>query len=157
MKSFNDFLMESAVVQLLDEALGEGEVWGVIDGKYVPCDAKTMKVLRGVHAGKIAKQPTKKASLPPDQSWKKVGNDWVIVAKDGKVVGGKKEFIGMKVVNGKFEPSQQKYRGAYSRYNHRPNRPRYSGTIRYQSKDGVPGVWYVRPDGTEREWDEPIE
>ena len=78
------------------------------------------------------------------------------VAKDGKAVGGKKEFIGMKVVNGKFEPSPQphKYRGTYSRYNYRPH---YRGTIRYQNKDGVPGVWYVRPDGTEREWDEPIE
>lgn len=154
MQSFFEYIATKA--QKLEEALAKGEVWGIIDGKYVPCDATSMVVLRGPYKGKVAKQPTKTSSLPPDQSWKKVGNDWVIVAKDGKVVGGKKEFIGMKVVNGKFEPSQQpqKYRGTYSRYNYRP---RYSGTIRYQNKDGVPGVWYVRPDGTEREWDEPIE
>ena len=152
MQSFFEYIATKA--QKLEEALAEGEVWGIIDGKYVPCDANSMVVLRGPYKGKVAKQATKKASLPPDQSWKKVGNDWVIVAKDGKVVGGKKEFIGMKVVNGKFEPSPQKSRGTYSRYNHRP---RGSGTIRYQSKNGVPGVWYVRPDGTEREWDEPIE
>ena len=152
MQSFFEYIATKA--QKLEEALAKGEVWGIIDGKYVPCDANSMVVLRGPYKGKVAKQPTKKAFLPPGQSWKKVGNDWVIVAKDGKVVGGKKEFIGMKVVNGKFEPSPQKSRGTYSRYNYRP---RGNGTIRYQSKNGVPGVWYVRPDGTEREWDEPIE
>ena len=136
MQSFFEYIATKA--QKLEEALDKGEVWGIIDGKYVPCDANSIVVLRGPYKGKVDKQPTKKASLPPDQSWKKVGNDWVIVAKDGKVVGGKKEFIGMKVVNGKFEPSPQKSRGTYSRYNYRP---RYSGTIRYQNRDGVPGVW----------------
>ena len=69
MQTFFEYI--KAEEQQLEEALAKGEVWGILDGKYVPCDAASMVVLRGPMKGKVAKPTasTKKflAKATPDQ------------------------------------------------------------------------------------------
>ena len=122
----------------MSEALGKGEVWGILDGKYVPCDEKTMKVLRGPRAGEVA-QPASKNKLNPGE----------------KVVRGNKKYLGKTVKDGKVvddeTPQQPKQRRWKSRgYIHNSN----GGVIHNYSRSGVPGKWIWRSDGTEKEWDE---
>ena len=152
MKTFADYLQEA----LMSEALGKGEVWGILDGKYVPCDEKTMKVLRGPRAGEVA-QPANKNKLNPGEKWQKVGDEWVVV-HNNKVVRGNKKYLGKTVKDGKVvedEPVQQPKQRRWKSHSYVYNRN--GGIIHDYNRAGVPGRWIWNSDGTEKEWDEPDE
>ena len=123
MKTFADFLQEA----LITEALAKGEVWGVIDGKYYPCNEKTMKVLRGPQRGTVAKPANSKkpTKLEPGEEWVHVKpeDEWLIVDKEGKVVGGNSKYHGKIVFDGKFVKGpnwDKQFSGRYVRAKPRP-------------------------------------
>lgn len=166
MQSFMEFLHESTIVDLV-EALSPGEVWGLYNGKYVPCDAKTMKVLRGAYKGMTAKpvdhKNQAKTPLPDGQRWQKVGADWVILDKTDHVVGGAKIHKGKWFVDGRLitdahtlevngrkpkrTPSIVHYGGSYTRD---PRLQKYWN----DRGDGPEGMWHWS-GGRMREIDEP--
>lgn len=158
MQSFMEYLHESNVVDLV-EALAPGEVWGLYNDKYVPCDAKTMKVLRGRYMGMVAKpidkQNKTKTPLPAGQRWVKVGMSWVILDKTNRVVGGTKEYIGRVYKDGKLvkDTPEPKVSPDYHRQTPRTyNRDKQIYVGPYTRDPRLQKYWNDRGDGPEGMW-----